>query len=79
MKNKYGDNLLCDFCKTEVCDQEHQTKCFILKQFVPALRTKDAKYDDIWGNVDEQLAITRIFVEIRNQRELLLDALNIKE
>lgn len=76
-KNKHGNNLSCVLCKIELCDQAHQMSCHILQHFVPVLRSRNVDYNDVFGSVDEQLEIVRIFSEVRNQREILLDALNI--
>ena len=79
MKNKYKDDLLCNLCRSAVCDQEHLLKCAVIKEFVPELRNTKVKYSDIFGkNVEAQLAAVKLFDLIDKQREIVMDALDFK-
>ena len=78
-KNKFKNtNMLCDLCKLEECDEGHATRCAVLKNFVPELNTTPSPdYNDVFGNVHDQLRIVKIFKKIRTQREILFEALSI--
>ena len=70
--------MLCDLCKLEECDEGHVTRCAVLKNFVPELNTTPSPdYNDVFGNVHDQLRIVKIFKKIRTQREILFEALSI--
>ena len=79
MKNKYKDDLLCNLCRSAVCEQEHLLRCAVLQEFVPELRNTKVMYSDIFGrNVEAQLAAVKLFDLIDKQRELVMDALDFK-
>jgi hypothetical protein len=78
MKNKYKNDLSCEFCKLGNSNQQHQLKCAVLVKFVPELANRNIKYSHIFGPVNDQLAIVKIFSKITKQREILLEALSIK-
>ena len=76
-KNHYKDEkLLCKFCAFGISDQQHQLECVVLTKFIPELSCTTVEYADIFGSVDDQLAAIKLFVEITNQRNILLEALS---
>ena len=78
-RNKYrNSDLLCELCKMEECHEEHLTKCIVLKKFIPELNnTPSPDFEDIFGNVQDQLSIVKVFMKIKRQREILFEALSI--
>lgn len=81
-ENSFRDNFhaiyqdkKCQLCKFEVDNQEHALSCIILKQ---NMNHEDknilqvVKYQDIFGDLDEQLRISKLFQTlIRIKRRLL--------
>ena len=79
LKNKYKNDLLCCFCKSAVCEQEHLLQCSVIKKFVPELRDTKVKYSDIFNdNVEAQLAAVKLFDIVDKRREKLCDVMNLK-
>ena len=58
-------------CRIEICDQEHQLNCAVMRRFLPELTSTTVKYTDIFGNVDKQLAAVKLFSKISKQREII--------
>ena len=62
----------------EECHEEHLTRCIVLKEFIPELNiTPSPDFKDIFGNVQDQLTIVKVFMKIKRQREILFEALSI--
>ena len=78
-RNKYrNSNFLCDLCTLELCNEEHLTRCVVLKKFIPELNNDPRpNYMDIFSSVTDQLKIVKIFGKIKRQREILFEALSI--
>ena len=52
--------------------------CIVLKEFIPELNiTPSPDFKDIFGNVQDQLTIVKVFMKIKRQREILFEALSI--
>ena len=71
----YQDNL-CQVCKSgEVDSQEHALSCIVLKEQLnqeQKIALKRANYQDIFGDLQAQLCITKLFQTlIRIKRRLL--------
>ena len=79
LKNKYKNDLLCGFCRSAFCEQQHLLQCSVLKKFVPELRDTKVKYDDIFSDsVEAQLEAVKLFNIIDKQREILCDVMKLK-
>ena len=77
-KNKYGNNLNCDLCKTNLDNQEHLLVCPVIKNSIPEFKKyKNVKYSDIFGTDDEVVSAAKIFYKITQERERLHELLNI--
>ena len=74
-KNKFGNNLGCDLCKSDVDNQEHLLNCLVLKNRIPELKkNKKVKYSDIFGEVARA---AKLFCKISKERQKIHDMLNI--
>ena len=71
-KKQYGDNLMCDLCKINEDTQEHLLKCKVLQHFIPEILEKTYQYDDLFGDVDDIIEISKILYKITKERENLL-------
>ena len=78
MKNQYRNDLSCEFCKIGTSDQQHQLVCSVLKKFIPELNQQHFNYDHLFGSVEDQLEIVKIYSKITKQREILREALSIE-
>ena len=77
-KNKYKDkNMNCELCKIEKCTQEHLLKCKVLNSIVPALNGLTTKYDDLFMDTDKQHSFIKVYSELNQQREILLEAIGV--
>ena len=74
-KKSHINDLWCQLCKVELCDQKHLLFCIVLKKFIPEMEKTSVHYSDIFGNVDKQLCAVKLFTKILNQREIILEAL----
>ena len=54
---------------------EHQLSCIVLKKFIPELENTSIVYEDIYSNVNKQLAAVKLFVKIFKQKEIILEAM----
>ena len=52
--------------------------CPVIQKFVPELAEQQFNYSDIFGVVDDQLRIVKIYSEISRQRDILLESLSLK-
>ena len=77
-KNKYKNDIFCEFCKIEISDQQHQMQCTVIKRFIPELISTKVKYTDLFGNVERQLDFVKLFTKITQQREVLKECLAIQ-
>ena len=71
----YSD-YTCFLCEIEADSQEYDLTCHVLKNHLTAdhlEQLKSVKYSDIFGNCDQQLKITNIFIHIILQRQQLRD------
>ena len=78
LKNKYRDDLSCEFCRIGYSTQQHQLVCPVIQKFVPELAKQQCKYSDIFGAVDDQLRIVKVYSEISRQRDILLESMSLK-
>ena len=62
-KNKYKDNLLCNFCNMED-NQEHLINCSIVN------KDKSLEYRYIFGSIEEQVKIIKHLKEVDTKRKL---------
>ena len=62
-KNKYKDNLLCNFCNMED-NQEHLINCSIVN------KDKSLEYRYILGSIEEQVKIIKHLKEVDTKRKL---------
>ena len=77
-KNKFKDkDMNCDICKIELCTQSHLLKCEILKKFVPSLIDTNIIYEDIFDDTDKQYKFIKLYSEVNEKREILLEALKV--
>ena len=78
LKNKYRDDLSCEFCRIGYSTQQHQLECPVIKKFVPELAEQQCNYSDIFGTVEDQLRIVKTYSEISRRREILLESMSLK-
>ena len=71
--NQFGQNLSCTLgCRFEE-SQNHLLKCeYILNKMDDKDVLTDCEYSDLFGNIEEQVEIAKIFSEILKIREELL-------
>ena len=62
-KNKYKENLLCNFCNMED-NQEHLINCSIVN------KDKSLEYRYIFGSIEEQVKIIKHLKEVDTKRKL---------
>ena len=60
-------NILCPFCSLAIDSLEHCLECPIQNS-----DNYDVKYEDIFGNIHQQMAVTKAYMAILNRRESLL-------
>ena len=76
--NQYSANIQCVFgCFSEIDSQEHQLKCYALRKHLSTgetLMVNSVSYNQIFGTVEEQLEVTKVFqFLLRLQKRLLGD------
>ena len=70
-RNQFKDDMYCNLCKIEICDQEHQMNCLVMRRFVPELNHTNVKYSDLFGSVDKQFEAVKLYSKIVRQKEIL--------
>ena len=75
-KIQYNNNLTCDLCKSQKCDQPHLLQCSVLKKSTPELNfNTTVKYNDIFGDIDKIVPAIKLLSKIVKKREELLEAI----
>ena len=69
---QYNNNLKCDLCKNETDNQSHILKCHVLKQHIQ-WNNEEAKYEHIFGTLQEQISVTILLSELLEVKERLLE------
>ena len=46
-----------------------------IKKFIPEIENTSVVYEDIYSNVNKQLAAVKLFVKIFKQKEIILEAM----
>ena len=69
---KYGNILTCHFCTEE----ESQSHLLICTQITVGIDTSGVKHDDIFGNLEMQEKVARVFTKILKQRNMMLKTLS---
>ena len=69
----WNRDVACRLCNgvVEIESQEHLLKCSRIKQYVQV--PEGIKYSDIFGPVDKQLEIVKIFNKVLRQQEIMLN------
>ena len=67
-KTMYNGDLLCKACNEEEETQEHLMRCKVISEntFIP----DNLEYEDIFGTVEQQIRITKIFKELFREKEI---------
>ena len=72
-KNKiqnYGQNLNCEICQVEQCDQKHLLNCYVLKNLVPELKNTKVSYGDIFSkNINKMVKAAKLFSTVDKARK----------
>ena len=74
-KNQYAQDMSCDLCRIELCTTEHLLSCIVIKKFIPEIDNTSVVYEDIYSDVNKQLAAVKLFVKIFKQKEIILEAM----
>ena len=76
-KNMYPDNLQCNYCSENVIQsQEHLLECpTIISNCQDLFDNIEIEHDDIYGNIQQQLAVTKLYQKVLNT----IDAINQEE
>ena len=73
----YNFNLLCDLCKSQICNQEHLLQCKVLTLSVPELSSNtEVKYHDIFKTTSKMVPAIKLLSKVTDVREELLEAKN---
>ena len=76
-KNFYKFNLMCNLCKSQICDQQHLFQCSVLKLSVPELNNNmNVKYSDIFGDIEKVVPAIKLLAKITKKREELLELID---
>ena len=67
----HENDLQCDVCKTGVDSQEHILECQGLD---PYIHRGHVKYEDIFGTIMKQKAITILYSRLLEERDRILEA-----
>ena len=67
--SQYGNDLLCELCSLHQDSQENLLSCVKLTREVEI--PSDMDYEDIYGSVDKQLRIVKLFKQLLRTREIL--------
>ena len=71
MASAFRNNMACNLCRDSEDTQEHCLEC----PEIHANRGISVKYDDIFSqDIDQQVAVTKAFSDILEERTLLLEA-----
>ena len=77
-KQKYEDNMSCDACG-EYEDQQHLLECKILIENCKSLYDDSTiRYEDLFSTVNTQLSTVKLFTEVLQTRQKLLDEQNAR-
>ena len=73
LKNMYFNNLECNLCgECDVQSQNHLLFCSKIISSCPEVFDNiSIEHDDIYGNVEKQLAVTRLYQKIIDAIEVL--------
>ena len=66
---QYAGDLKCPMCKSEIDSQEHLIQCTELKKHMKF--SHNIAYDQIYGNLDEQISVTILYSSLLEVRERL--------
>ena len=79
--SKFLNNLLCPLCENDRDDQTHLLECTELQSRINSreLSKGKVKYNDIFGEVDEQKEATQLFLQLLNIRNELVDENLVKK
>ena len=77
-KHKYENDLSCDLCG-EYEDQQHLLECKVLIENCKSLYNDSIiKYEDIFSTENKQLSAVKLFSEVLQTRQKLLDEQNAR-
>ena len=68
-------------CESVADSQEHALNCHVIKKHMTAEhieQLESVEYNDIFGNCDQQLKITNIFINIILKRQQLRDQMEME-
>ena len=73
--NQFRNNLLCKLGCSDMDNQEHLLECRIIQEKLEdKFKLAESEYSDLFGTVKQQCEIIRIFSEILEVREALIEA-----
>ena len=67
----YKTNLQCELCKINIDNQEHCITCPKIATIIPANKSH-IRYEHVFGNVNEQGDMARLYLQLLKVREKLL-------
>ena len=72
-EGQFREDMSCRACKVvgSVEDEDHILSCAVLK-----LDSHDAKFMDVYGNMEQQFKATQVFKKILRRRKVYLDVTN---
>ena len=77
-KQKYEDNMSCDLCG-EYENQQHLLECKTLIENCKSLYDDSTiRYEDLFSTVNKQLSAVKLFTEVLQTRQKLLDEQNAR-
>ena len=68
-KTHYGENIFCNACKIHPETQQHLLQCKDLNQDITI--PIGVEYDDIFGPLEKQRAIIKVYTQIFRNKEML--------
>ena len=74
-RNQHAQDMSCDLCRIELCTTEHLLSCIVIRKFIPELENTSVVYEDIYSDVNQQLAAVKLFLKIFKQKEIILEAM----
>ena len=69
-RNQFNNDLTCRICKVTGCieDEDHILTCSEINDEV-----YDAKFEDVYGNVDNQHKVVQVFKKVLRKRKIFME------
>ena len=72
-RNRNILDMVCEICQLFTCTQEHVLQCPVLTQQCTIVNTANLKHSFIYGNVEQQLLYTQIYIQFWEARQSILE------